>query len=89
MKAFLRAFLPTATATIALATTALMITPAFSQNPQETDGVDGFGHAIKRKPDYHQPARNEGAYNEALKRIPDAKDKPDPWGTVREKPASK
>ena len=89
MKAFLRASLPAATATIALAATALMTTSAFSQNPQEYDGVDGFGHAIKRKSDYHQPVRNEGAYSEALKRIPDPKEKPDPWGTVREKPAQK
>jgi hypothetical protein len=89
MKAFFKACLHATTATIVLATTALIAVPAFSQNPQETDGVDGFGHAIKRKPDYHQPARNEGAYSEALKRIPDAKEKPDPWGTVRDKPASK
>jgi hypothetical protein len=89
MKEFLKAFLRAATGTVVLATIALMTTPAFSQNPQEYDGVDGFGHAVKRKPDYHQPARNEGAYSEALKRIPDAKEKPDPWGTVREKPASK
>jgi hypothetical protein len=88
MKAFLRAFLRAAIATIALAATASVATPAFSQQ-QQNDGVDGFGHAIKAKPEYHQPARNEGAYNEALKRIPDPKEKADPWGTVREKPASK
>ena len=69
------------------ATIALLCTPAFSQ--QQYDGVDGFGHPIKSKPEYHQPARNEGAYSDALKRIPDQKEKADPWGTVREKPPSK
>jgi hypothetical protein len=89
MKAFLTAFLRAAAATFVLAMIAFVTTPAFSQNPQETDGVDGFGHAIKRKPDYQPIPRNEGAYKDALKRIPDQKEKVDPWGTVREKPASK
>jgi hypothetical protein len=84
MKVLLRA----ATTTIALATTALLTTPAVAQQ-QQNDGVDGFGHAIKAKPEYHQPARNEAAYSDALKRIPDAKEKADPWGAVREKPPSK
>jgi hypothetical protein len=86
MKVFLRA----ATTTIALATTALLTIPAVAQQQQQqNDGVDGFGHAIKAKPEYHQPARNEAAYSDALKRIPDAKEKADPWGAVREKPPSK
>jgi hypothetical protein len=84
----MRAFPRAATVTIALATTALLTMPAVAQQ-QQNDGVDGFGHAIKAKPEYHQPARNEAAYSDALKRIPDAKEKADPWGTVREKPASK
>jgi hypothetical protein len=61
-----------------------LTTPAQAQ-------VDGFGHAIKDKKDeeYHQPARNENAYKDALRRIPDTKEKYDPWGTVRDKPAPK
>jgi hypothetical protein len=54
--------------------------------------VDGFGHPIKDKKEeeYHQPARNENAYKDALRRIPDTKEKYDPWGTVRgDKPAPK
>jgi hypothetical protein len=52
--------------------------------------VDGFGHAIKEKnTEYHQPARNENAYKDALRRIPETKEKYDPWGTVRDKPAGK
>jgi hypothetical protein len=77
----MRAFL-----TVAVAAT-LLSTPALSQ--QQFDGVDGFGHPIKAKPEYHQPPRNESAYQDALRKIPDQNHKVDPWQTVREKPQSK
>jgi hypothetical protein len=67
--------------TITLILIAVVATPALPQ-------VDGFGHPIKSKPEYHQPQRNEGAYRDALDRIPDQKIKADPWQTVREKPAT-
>jgi hypothetical protein len=78
----MRAFLA-----ISAATVALFNTPAFSQ--QQFDGVDGFGHPIKAKPEYHQPPRNDKAYQDALRSIPDQNHKADPWQTVREKPQSK
>jgi hypothetical protein len=81
MEDTMRAILTAATAT------ALLITPAIAQQ-QQYDHIDGFGHGVPAKPEYHQPARNEGAYQNALQRIPDAKEKADPWGTVREKPAA-
>jgi hypothetical protein len=77
----MRAFL-----TVAVAVT-LLSTPALSQ--QQFEGVDGFGHPIKAKPEYHQPPRNENAYQDALRKIPDQNQKTDPWQTVREKPQSK
>jgi hypothetical protein len=46
----MRAFLRAATVTIAWATTALLTTPGYSQQ-QQYDGVDGFGHGIKAKPE--------------------------------------
>jgi hypothetical protein len=67
--------------TITMIMIAVVATPALSQ-------VDGFGHPIKPKPEYHQPQRNEGAYRDALDRIPDQKVKADPWQAVREKPAA-
>jgi hypothetical protein len=70
-----------ATITLALTAVAFLTTPALSQ-------VDGFGHPIKPKPEYHQPARNDGAYRDALDRIPDQKTKVDPWQTMRDKPAA-
>jgi hypothetical protein len=78
----MRAFVSAAAAAVAL-----LSTPALSQ--QQYDGVDGFGHPIKAKPEYQQPPRNEGAYRDALKRIPDQNQKADPWQTVREKPPPK
>jgi hypothetical protein len=84
----MRAFLRAAALTLALTTTVFVTTPAFPQQPQY-DGVDAFGHGIKAKPDGPPPIpRNEGAYRDALKRIPDQSQKVDPWGNVREKPAS-
>jgi hypothetical protein len=81
-KSFARALL-IVSATSILA--AALSTPGFAQ-------TDGFGHPIKDKKEeeYHQPARNENAYKDALRRIPDTKEKYDPWGTVRgDKPATK
>jgi hypothetical protein len=77
----MRAFLTVA------ATVTVLSTPALSQ--QQFDGVDGFGHPIKAKPEYHQPPRNEAAYQDALRKIPDQNRKADPWQAVREKPQSK
>jgi hypothetical protein len=71
---------------VAVASATLLSTGAFSQ--QQFDGVDGFGHPIKAKPEYHQPARNERAYQDALGKIPDQKQSTDPWQTVRDKPQS-
>jgi hypothetical protein len=79
----MRAFLAVSAATVAL-----FSTHAFSQQ-QQSEGVDGFGHPIKAKPEYHQPPRNDKAYQDALRRIPDQNQKVDPWQTVREKPQSK
>jgi hypothetical protein len=69
-------------ATAAVLVTSLA-TPAFSQH------ADGFGRAVagssgKRGADGQQPARNERAYKSALDRIPDAANKYDPWGRVRQ-----
>jgi hypothetical protein len=72
---------------VVAAAVTLLSTPALSQ--QQFDGVDGFGHPIKAKPEYHQPPRNEAAYQDALRKIPDQKQKSDPWQTVRDKPQSK
>jgi hypothetical protein len=80
----MRAFLWVTTATVAL-----LSAPGFSQQPPQYDGVDGFGHPIKAKPEYQQPPRNERAYQDALKRIPDQNQKVDPWQTVRQKSQSK
>jgi hypothetical protein len=70
-----------AATSLALTTAAFVTTPALSQ-------VDGFGHPIKPKQEYHQPPRNEGAYRDALDKIPEQKSKVDPWQTVRDKPAT-
>jgi len=72
---------------LVVAAAMVLSTPAFSQ--QQFDGVDGFGHPIKAKPEYHQPPRNENAYQDALRKIPNQNQKVDPWQTVREKPQSK
>ena len=82
---FSKPFVP---ALILVGATAILVaalaTPGLAQ-------VDGFGHAIKDKKEeeYRQPPRNENAYKDALRRIPDNKEKYDPWGTVRDKPPQK
>jgi hypothetical protein len=72
-----------------LLTTTAALVAAYSATPALSQ-VDGFGHAIKEKKptEYHQPARNDKAYQSALDRIPDSKDKYDPWGAVRQQPGN-
>jgi hypothetical protein len=59
----------------ALVSLALAATPAFAQmkRPRGDD----------RKPEQRKPQVDEKAYNEALKRIPEPKEKYDPWGGAR------
>jgi hypothetical protein len=74
---------------VVLSTVTAMVLVAGSVVPALCQ-VDGFGHVIKEnKPvEYHQPSRNDKAYQSALDRIPDSKDKYDPWGNVRQQPSS-
>jgi hypothetical protein len=53
-------------------------TPALAQM-----GGGKRGHRGEQKSDAAKPKIDEKAYNEALKRIPEPKEKYDPWGIAR------
>jgi hypothetical protein len=53
-------------------------TPALAQM-----GGGKRGHRGAQKSDVEKPKVDEKAYNEALKRIPEPKEKYDPWGIAR------
>jgi hypothetical protein len=73
------------TFTVAAALLALLVLPADAQmgGGRRHDGDD-------KKTDQKKPQVDEKAYNEALKRIPEPKEKYDPWSGARptdQKPA--
>jgi hypothetical protein len=55
----------------------LAATPAFAQIGRRPHGDDN------RKTEQKKPKVDEKAYNEALKRIPEPKEKYDPWSGAR------
>ena len=58
---------------------ALLVLPAQAQ----MGGGRRHGGDDKAKTDQKKPQVDEKAYNEALKRIPEPKEKYDPWGGAR------
>src|SRR5215475_13195701 len=71
------------TLTIAVAFLELLMLPA------EAQMGGGKRHSGGDKADQKKPKVDEKAYNEALKRIPDPKEKYDPWGGTRPSPDQK
>jgi hypothetical protein len=68
------------TLAMAAAVLALVALPAHAQ----MGGGGGKRHRGEdTKSDQKKPKVDEKAYNEALKRIPDPKEKYDPWGVAR------
>jgi hypothetical protein len=70
------------TFTIAVAMLALIAAPAYAQ----VGGKGGGGSATdesKSRSDARQKKADEKAYNAALQKIPDSKEKYDPWGVAR------
>ena len=61
--------------TVATVTLALAATPAFAQGKRP--------HGEDRKTEEKKPKVDEKAYQEALKRIPEPKEKYDPWSGAR------
>jgi hypothetical protein len=66
------------TLTVAAALLALLVPPAEAQ----MGGGKRHGDDAK-KTDQKKPQVDEKAYNDALKRIPDSKEKYDPWSGAR------
>ena len=66
------------TLAMALAVLALLAVPAQAQM-----GGGKGGHKSDTKAEDKKPKVNDKAYQEALKRIPDPKEKYDPWGVAR------
>ena len=62
------------TLTAVALTLALAATPAYAQMRRP--------HADDKKVEDKKPKVDEKAYNEALKRIPEPKEKYDPWGVA-------
>lgn len=74
------------TLTVAAALLALLVLPAEAQ----MGGGRRHGGGDDKKADQKKPQIDEKAYKEALKRIPDPKEKYDPWSGARptdQKPA--
>jgi hypothetical protein len=72
--------LPMKTLTVGAMVLALAVAPAYAQARRPHD--DG------KKAEQKKPQVDEKAYNEALKRIPEPKEKYDPWSGARpDKPA--
>jgi hypothetical protein len=68
------------TLTVVATVVALAAAPAYAQMRRS--------HGDDKKAEEKKPKVDEKAYNEALKRIPEPKEKYDPWGGARpEKPA--
>jgi hypothetical protein len=68
------------TLTVAVVTLALAFTPVYAQAHRP--------HDDNKKAEPKKPQIDEKAYNEALKRIPEPKEKYDPWSGARpEKPS--
>lgn len=65
------------TFTVAAVMLALVVAPAFAQ------GKRGPGAAEEKKPDAAVKKAQEKAYESALERIPEPKEKYDPWGVAR------
>jgi hypothetical protein len=61
---------------IAATTLAVIAMPAHAQ-------MGGRGHQSDKQPDQKKPVVDEKAYKAALERIPDPKEKYDPWGVAR------
>ena len=72
------------TLTIAAVTLALLAAPAYAQ-------LSGKRHAgdAEKKADPGRPKVDEKAYKAALERIPEPKEKYDPWGVARPDAAKK
>jgi hypothetical protein len=64
---------------------ALMMAPAFAQ----MGGGGKRNHGGDDKNTASKPKVDEKAYKAALDRIPEPKEKYDPWGVARPKPATK
>jgi hypothetical protein len=62
--------------TVAVATLALIAMPAYAQ-------MGGKRHQGGEKTEQKKPAVDEKAYKAALERIPEPKEKYDPWGVAR------
>jgi hypothetical protein len=70
------------TFTIAVAMLVLIAAPAYAQ----VGGKGGGGSATdesKNRSDARQRKADESAYKSALEKIPDSKEKYDPWGVAR------
>ena len=63
--------------TVAALALALAATPVYAQMGKRPRGDDS------RKTEEKKPKVDEKAYNEALKRIPEPKEKYDPWSGAR------
>jgi len=74
------------TLTVAAALLALLVLPA---QAQMGGGKRHGGGDEKSKADQQKPKIDEKAYQEALKRIPDPKEKYDPWSGARPAPDQK
>lgn len=59
-----------------------MAAPVTSANAQMGAGHHRRGDGGDQKPPAKKPKVDERAYNEALKTIPDSKEKFDPWGSL-------
>jgi hypothetical protein len=72
------------TFTIAVAMLALIAAPAYAQVGGKGGGGGGSStDESKSRSDARQKKADEKAYNSALEKIPDAKEKYDPWGVAR------
>jgi hypothetical protein len=60
----------------AVALLAVLAMPAYAQHKQRPQGDD-------KKAEQKKPAVDEKAYKAALERIPEPKEKYDPWGVAR------
>lgn len=69
------------TLTVGVVALALAATPAFAQMKRP--------HGDDKKTEEKKPKVDEKAYNEALKRIPEPKEKYDPWSGARPATADK
>jgi hypothetical protein len=67
--------------TVATTVLALAVAPAYAQMRRS--------HGDDKKADEKKPKVDEKAYNEALKRIPEPKEKYDPWSGARPEKSAK